>query len=812
MNPDGAREILEELRDSPQSSDRVKGWEWRWLWRQANQSESSTQADSSITDLSMGPSGRQGVISLDNGKVDLFTVSEDGQLTMRQSISDQQFGGLRATSVAITPSEDGIAIGTASGEILFLSPQDRKLLQGHKQRVTDLQFTDDGLLVSGSSDRTVRVWDAKAGTELTKKNACWHISPVRQVAITGSASSMTLAVAIADDSTGQVAIWKLSRQGDGVTVKREGTFTDHRHPVSALGISANGQLVASGDIAGNVLVFRPADVPAIDYAQSIADALGKVQGKKPAAPRGEPTGSNMRFARLIDSSLASEQKFVSTATTRDQMSVAHGDVIKSIRFSKDGQALLTSSDDYTLKLWNVSTRQLSKTLKGHGGWVVGAEFLKGESDVIVSASNDATLRSWRPQKYIGAFVVNKFDDVAEAPTRDTQAHADEIWSARFSPDQKRIVTASHDHTARIIEIDEETLAFKEIARMEDEVLSEGTSFVAMSLQVDRPHKRLYIGSADAAIRIWDLEFGTEIGQASGTGLNSSFAVSSDGKLMLTGSSSPKVKSILWRLDPTGMSSPKLVHRLKGHDQSVTAFAISPASKLLFTGDRDGYGILWDAATGERVGSPVEVVRGFRINAASFSVDGRELLLAADDEQLTRIDVRSRQRIRRMNHDGFVTQVSLSPDGRHALTVSELSTETRFRSAATLWDIESGQGQVLQQLTQRRDDKDNISRRVQRRITSAQFDASGRIAVVGRAAEDNQPASVQIWNVDQLAGSQSRVLTGSSHVPPAIDFDSPRSSSANTSASGDFGNGRSGCSDRRSQHADDEQQRGVQMGH
>ena len=357
---DGAREILEELRDSPQSSDRVKDWEWRWLWRQANQSESVTKAESSITDLSMGSSGRQGVIALDNGKVDLFTISENGQLAGRQSISDQRLGGLRATSVAITPSEDGIAIGTASGDILFLSPQDRKLLHGHKQRVTDLQFTDDGLLVSGSSDRTVRVWDVNLGEELTKKNACWHISPVRQVAITGSGSSMTLAVAIADDSTGRVAIWKLSRQGDGVTAEREGTFTDHRHPVSALAISANGQLVASGDIAGNVLVFRPANVHAIDYAQSITDALSKVEGKRPATPRSEPTGSKMRFARLIDSSLASEQKFVSTATTRDQMAVAHGDVVKAIRFSKDGKSLLTSSDDYTLKLWDVSTRQRAR--------------------------------------------------------------------------------------------------------------------------------------------------------------------------------------------------------------------------------------------------------------------------------------------------------------------------------------------------------------------------------------------------------------------------------------------------------------------
>jgi WD40 repeat protein len=67
--------------------------------------------------------------------------------------------------------------------------------------------------------------------------------------------------------------------------------------------------------------------------------------------------------------------------------------------------------------------------------------------------------------------------------------------------------------------------------------------------------------------------------------------------------------------------------------------------------------------------------------------------------------------------------------------------------------------VLQRLSQRRDEKRASSSRVQRRITSAQFDPSGRIAVVGRSAEDDKLASVQVWNVDHLAGSQTQMLTG-----------------------------------------------------
>lgn len=737
---DGAREILQELRGRRQST---LGWEWRWLWQQANQSEAAW-ADSAVTDLSVAPSGRAGAIALENGTVNRFTLSSEGRISELHGISAIKLGGLHATAVAISPREETIAVGTENGDILLLSPEGRLVLRGHTEQISDLKFTQDEILVSGSDDRTVRLWNARSGVELTKSKACWHISPVRQVAVTRTGDSFTMVAAIADDATGQVAIWKLTPQGDRVSVKREGTFSGHRDPVASLAISPTGGLVASGDVAGNVLIFNPASLPEIDHAGSITEALQKVKGnEKRAEGLDRP---KVRFARLVDASIDRQQQLVSTVGARDKLSIAHEDWIKSIRFSADGKSLLTASDDYTLKLWDVSSRRLRKTLKGHGGWVVGGEFWQGEGDVVVSASNDATVRVWKPETYRGGYVIEESD--ASKDTRQRQAHSDEIWSSSFSPEKKRlrIVTASRDHTARVMEVDPATLAFREVSQLEDEVLSEGTSFVAMSMQVDLPHQRLYVGSADATIRVWDLERGTEIGQASGTGLNHSFTVSADGKLMLTGSSSPDFKAVLWQLDPQGSSSPRVVHRLKGHDQAVTAFSISPDSKLLFTGDRDGYGILWDAETAERVGPPVETVRGFRINAAHFSADGRELFLAADDEQLTRVDIGTRRLLSRLNHDGFVTQFQLSSDGRRALAVSELSTERSLETKAVLWDVQAKKGRVLDRQIQPRDDTNKAGNRDRRRITSARFGDSDRLAVIGRAARNGAPATVKVWDL------------------------------------------------------------------
>lgn len=733
---DDARRILIELR-SKLGNDATQSWEWKWLWNQSHQSLRTEPLDSAARSLSLDPQKNCVVITLLDGSVQLFQMDTESGLVLRGGRKLPRIAN--ATAASLTPDNRRVAIGDQTGLIQIWDLEtESKIgqLLGHSDDITSLVFVDSDLLLSGSRDRSIRLWELQTKTELA---SCWHIAPVVDLSCNLDPSQLLIAAAVADDRSGRVVVWELGESSDRYQFVRLSDFLGHRKPVSAVAISPTGQLVASGDLSGQILLWAPDEVGIVNYADAITNAIKGLESDK-NSHLSEPITS---YRTLRDDTVVRPLRLVSTAS--ESGTSAHRDVIKVLGFNSQGTELLSASADFTMKVWEVQSGKLSKTLRGHGGWVQGAAFSGNADQGVVSVSNDQTVRSWQ---------LASLQDTRPYPDQNTEpyeqaAHRDEIWSARFDRSGKRIITASRDHTAKVMEIDSTTLRFAPVASLTEEkqlTLEEGSSFVAISMEVDSVHRRLFIGSADSVVHVWNLDAGTEASRVSGTGLNTVLAVSPDGNLLLTGSSSTDASAIIWNVDPTSGNSSQWLHKLRGHQAAVTAMAFSRDSRFVFTADRNGVGILWDAQTGKPIGEKFLQHLGTRINDVAFHPNGQDILLAGDNQLVSWIRISDRTLRNVFGHDGFVAKLSVSPNGDKLATVSEYTSGKTLNSSLQVWDFASGQSTVLQQTQLTSGENRNLqaeddARSSQGRILSVSFGDDGQVIA---SRSDDQSGRVTLW--------------------------------------------------------------------
>jgi WD40 repeat protein len=179
----------------------------------------------------------------------------------------------------------------------------------------------------------------------------------------------------------------------------------------------------------------------------------------------------------------------------------HQGVVRSAAFSPDGTRVVTTSNDKTARVWDAATgKPLTNPLE-HGGFVLRAAF-SPDGTRVITASGDGTARVWdaatgkpltSPFRHNdvgfnvvfgaafspdGSRVVTAagkpnpnvlgasgdgtawvWDAATGKPLTSPLEQQGQVWSAAFSPDGTRVVTASYDKTARVwdVPLDTETL-------------------------------------------------------------------------------------------------------------------------------------------------------------------------------------------------------------------------------------------------------------------------------------------------------------------------------------------------------------------
>ena len=147
----------------------------------------------------------------------------------------------------------------------------------------------------------------------------------------------------------------------------------------------------------------------------------------------------------------------------------HTDQVRSVRFSPDGEKIITASDDKTIRIVSTDSGKELR-LFTHTGGIIFAVFSPDETQ-IATGSKDGTTRLW--------------DANLEKELQTFEGHTGEVLSITFSPDGKKIATSSSDGTARLWDIE----SGKELQKLEglrgehvSQFLPDGTGVIVVGDQ------------------------------------------------------------------------------------------------------------------------------------------------------------------------------------------------------------------------------------------------------------------------------------------------------------------------------------------
>ncbi len=253
----------------------------------------------------------------------------------------------------------------------------------------------------------------------------------------------------------------------------------------------------------------------------------------------------------------------------------HSQAVKSVAFSPDGKILATGSDDKTIKVWDVNTTQEIRTLFGHSHAVKSVIF-SPDGKLLASASWDKTIKLWNV--YTGEEICT------------LSGHQLQVTSVAFSPQGKLLASASFDRTVRLWELpsteSSEFFACRRTFEKRPMYTLSGHTWAVLAVAFTPDGKLLATGSDDKTIKLWDVNTGQLIRTLLGHSWSVvAVAFSPDGETLISGSWDKTVK--LWKVS-TGQE----IATLSGHLDSISAVAISPIAQLIASGSRDKTIKLW----------------------------------------------------------------------------------------------------------------------------------------------------------------------------------------------------------------------------
>ncbi len=307
---------------------------------------------------------------------------------------------------------------------------------GHGAPVNAAVFSPDGLFIlSGSEDKSVRLWDVGAGHELRRFEGV--TGPVSAVAISSDGQHVAAASGQLDPPIeGVIRVWETA--GGQETTRIDTSSVKLVHDIK---FSDDGKYLF---LAGHDNTVRLIDLSSGEEVRSFSGHTGPVRSVA-VSPGGQRvlSGSDDGTVRVWNRFSGKEMRRLT----------GHGGPVGAVAFQPKSKFGLSGGADKTVRLWNLNSgRQLCEML-GHTG-PVSSVACTADGTRALSGSLDGTIRLW--QLPDGKQLVY-FD-----------AHSGGVRSVSFSPSGHRAVSAGGDTVVRLWGLPEDIAsAVRNLADQED---------------------------------------------------------------------------------------------------------------------------------------------------------------------------------------------------------------------------------------------------------------------------------------------------------------------------------------------------------